>query len=64
MLCTQIVLNVKTKTNLCTLQHVLFLYFSYNSKNNLLSYNGLMDARMRASDKDLPVNHSNEQKKI
>jgi hypothetical protein len=42
------------KTNLCT-QHVLNLYFSYNSMNNLLSYYALIDARMRASDKDLPV---------
>ena len=54
MLCTQIVLNVKTKNNLCT-QYVLNLYCSCNSMNNLLSYNGLIDARMRASDKDLPV---------
>ena len=56
MLCTNIVLNVKTKTknNFCT-QHVLNLYFSGNSMNNLLSYCGLTDARMRASEKDLPV---------
>ena len=53
MLFAQIVLNVKTN-NLCT-QHVLNLCFSCNSVNNLLSYNGLIDARMRASDKDLPV---------
>ena len=44
----------KQKTNLCT-QHVLNLYFYCNSMNNLLSYNWLIDARMRASDKDLPV---------
>ena len=50
-----IVLNVKTKkNNLCT-QHVLSLYFSCNSMNNLLSCDGLIDARIRASDKDLPV---------
>ena len=51
-----IFLNVKTQTkiNLCT-QHVLNLYFSCNSVNNLLSYNGLINTRMRASDKDLPV---------
>ena len=36
-------------------QHVLNLYFSGNSINNLLSYCGLTDARMRASEKDLPV---------
>ena len=39
MLCTNIVLNVKTKTknNFCT-EHVVNLYFSGNSMNNLLSY--------------------------
>jgi hypothetical protein len=42
------------KNNLCT-QHVLNLYFSCNSMNNLLSYNGLIDAKMSTSDKDLPV---------
>ena len=30
------------------------LYFNGVSMNNLLSYFGLIDARMRASDKDLP----------
>ena len=56
MLCTNIVLNVKTKTknNFCT-QHVVNLYFGGNSMNNILSYCGLTDARMRASEKDLPV---------
>ena len=38
----------------CT-QHVLNLYFPCNSMNNLSSYCGLTDARMRASEKDLPV---------
>ena len=53
---TNIVLNVKTKTktNFCT-QHVLNLYFSSNSMNNLSSYCGLTDARIRASEKDLFV---------
>ena len=55
LLCTNIVLNVKTKNNFCT-QHVVNLYFSGNSMNNLLSCCGLTDARMRASEKDLPVN--------
>ena len=41
------------KNNLCT-QHVLNLYFSCNSMNNLLSYNVFIDAKMSASDKDLP----------
>ena len=42
------------QNNICT-QHVLNLYFSGNSMNNLSSYCGLTDSRMRASDKDLPV---------
>ena len=54
MLCTNIVLNVKQKqkNNFCT-QYVV--NFSWNSMNNLLSFCGLTDARMRASEKDLPV---------
>ena len=31
------------------------MYLSGNSINNLLSYCGLVDAKIRASDKDLPV---------
>jgi hypothetical protein len=59
MLCTKIVLNVKTKNNLCT-QHVLsFLCTELEkSMNNLLSYCGLVDPRISASDKDLPVTKS------
>ena len=63
MLYTEIVLNVKN--NFCT-QHVLPMfwawnfhalstYWTYNSMNNLLSYCGLVKAKIRASDKDLPV---------
>ena len=55
ILCTNIVLNAKTKTkknNFCT-QHVLYLYFLGNSINNLSSYCGLTDARMWASEKGL-----------
>jgi len=59
MLCTKIVLNVGN--NSCT-QHVLprfelgnFMYWTCNSMNNLSSYSGLVDARIWASDKDLPV---------
>ena len=40
--------------NICT-QHVLNLYFSCNSMNNLSSYCGLTDTRTWASEKDLPV---------
>ena len=54
MLCTKIGLNVKTKNNFCA-QHALNLYFSCNSINNLSSYCGLTDARMKASEKELPV---------
>jgi hypothetical protein len=53
MLCTKIVLNVRN--NFCT-QHVLprcelgsFMYWSCNSMNNLSSYCGLVDAKIRAS---------------
>ena len=62
MLCTKIVLNVWY--NFCT-QHVLprfklgiLMCWTYNSMNNLLSYLGLVDAKIRASDKDLPVSRS------
>ena len=55
MLCTNIVLNAKTKklflyTTCCEL--VFFLEFNEQS---LVIYCGLIDARMRASEKDLPV---------
>ena len=60
MLCTKIVLNARD--NFCT-QHVLprfelgiFMYWTCNSMNNLSSYCGLVDAKIRASDKYLPVN--------
>ena len=60
MLCTKIVLNVRN--NFCT-QHALprfeigiFIYWTCNSMNNLPLVNcGLVDAKIRASDKDLPV---------
>ena len=44
------------------IQHVLpsfelgiFMYYTCNSMNNLLPYCGLVDAKIRASNKDLPV---------
>ena len=59
LLCTKIVLNVSKI--FCT-QHVLprfefgiFTDWTCNSMNNLSSYCGLVDAKIRASDKDLPV---------
>ena len=33
----------------------VFMYWTGKSMNNLLSYFGLVDARISASDKDLPV---------
>ena len=41
------------QNNICT-QHVLNLYFSGNSMNNLSSYCGLTDSGMRSPDTDLP----------
>ena len=35
-----------------------FMYWTRNSMNNLLSYYGLVDARISASEKDLPVRTS------
>ena len=56
--CTIIVFFVMFRfdiqNNICT-QYVLNLYFSGNSMNNLSSYCGLTDSKMRASEKDLPV---------
>ena len=39
-------------------QLVIFMYRTRNSVNNLLSYCGLVDARISASEKDLPVSHT------
>jgi hypothetical protein len=59
MLCTKIVLNVGN--NFCT-QHFLprfelgtFMFWTCNLMNNLSSYCGLVDAKVRASDKGLPL---------
>ena len=38
---------------------VVFMYWTGNSMNNLSSYCGLVDAKIRASDKDLPVTSYN-----
>ena len=59
MLCAQIVFCFcfDIQNNLCS-QHVLnmFMYWTRNSMNNLLSYYcGLVDARISYSKKDLPV---------
>ena len=34
---------------------IVFMYWNGKSMNNLLSYGGLVDARISASEKDLPV---------
>ena len=59
MLCPKIVLNVRN--NFFT-QHVLprfqlgiFIYWTCNWMNNLSSYCGLVYFKLRASDKDLPI---------
>ena len=59
MLCRKIVLSVRN--NFCT-QHFLprfelgiFMYWTCNSMNNLLPYCELVNAKIRASDKNLPV---------
>ena len=36
---------------------VVFMYWTGKSMNNLLSYCGLVDVRINASDKDLPVTY-------
>ena len=38
---------------------VFFMYWTGKSMNNLLSYFGLVDARISASEKDLPVSSRN-----
>ena len=49
-------------------EHVLAMFcassFHGNSMNNLLSYCGLIDAKVRASDKDSPVMSEFELNKI
>ena len=43
---------IDIQNNICTQQ----MYFSWNSMNNLSSYCGLTDSKVRASEEDLPVN--------
>ena len=40
------------------------MYRTCNSMNNLLSYSGLVDARMIASEKDLPVRTTSKAKAL
>ena len=59
MLCTKIVLTVCTQYVFPWFEFGIFMYCTC-SMSNLLSYCGLVDAKIRASDKDLPVlqNHN------
>ena len=45
------------KKNIYTTCSELVMYWTGKSMNNILSYCGLVDARIRASNKDLPVKH-------
>ena len=56
MLCTKIVLNVGNNFS-----PGIFMYWTCNLMNNLSSYCGLVDAKIRAYDKDLPVPSFNKQ---
>ena len=42
---------------------VIFMYWTCDSMNNLLSYCVLVDARIRACDKDLPALNQSENRK-
>jgi hypothetical protein len=53
--CVQILFLMSKQKQRTFFVHVLKLYFSGNLMNNLVSYFGLPDARIRASEKDLPV---------
>ena len=62
MLCTEVVFLILFSHSeqfiytTCS-ELVIFMYGSGNSMNNLSSYCGLVDARIKASDKDLPVHN-------
>ena len=64
MLCTNIVLNVRN--NFCTQNPQVwaynFMYWTCNSMSNMSSLCGLVDAKIRASDKDSPVKRQQQQK--
>ena len=59
MLCTKIVFDIQnnfgTQNVLPRFELGVFMYRTCNSMNNLSSYCGFIDAKIRASDKDLPV---------
>ena len=58
-------MNVKTKTKKQFMyttfsELVVFMYWTGQSMNNLLSYCGSVEVRINASDKDLPVHKLSE----
>ena len=53
-MCTQIGFCIGIQNNLSS-EFVFFMYWTRNSMNNLSSYCRLVDARISASEKDLPV---------
>ena len=59
MLCTQIVflfLFLHSEQFMFTYSEIgIFMYWTRNSMHNLFSYCGLVDTRISASEKDLPV---------
>ena len=59
ILCTQVDFCFDIQSNLCThstySELAIFMFKTHNSITNLLPYCGLVDARIRASDEDLPV---------
>ena len=69
MLCTQIVFVLTFRTIFAHIMFspcselVVFMYWTGKSMNNLLSYCGLVDPRISASDKNLPVIRQRQHKK-
>ena len=55
MLCLNVGNNFCTQHVLPSFELEIFMYRTCNSMNNLSSYCGLVDAKIRAFDKDLPV---------
>ena len=55
MLCTNIVLNVKTKKKFCTQHDCELVFFGEFNEQSLVILWVNTDSRMRASEKDLPV---------
>ena len=54
-------MSKQKQTTICVhnMELRIFMYWTRNSMNNLSSYCGLVDAKIRASDKDLPLRLQN-----